>query len=566
MSIDDSDFDQANDVERVGQPESPVGLEAVVLAAPAPDIPGPFSLDRHYDRLESDLNEPIRLRELLAILCLVVLCDVTIYRGEGYAGFALLFSVAPFLIYLGSRQRISLPGLIAVAVMLLAVVARLAWSGSVLQVSCGFALLIAFAMSVAGQKPFCIDAVIFVSQIIPAGLANGVRYISRLISSGGWPARLPWLNVLLPLAALLTFGFIFIFANPDFLSLVSSRAEEWARQIGQWLSSLAPWEGIFWLAVIWIGFGLMRPFVKRSIAPQQKSIARRTSDEELRTKIYPAIRNTLFTVIGLFAVYLIIEFSTLWFREFPEGFYYAGYAHEGAAWLTLALGLATIMLSVIFRGRLLNDRRLTTLKRLAWIWSAQNFLLAVAVYNRLLIYVNFNGMTPMRTIAFLGISCVVVGFLMVVYKIARQRDFLWLFQHQLLTVAIAVFVYALLPVDLLVQQYNVGQVLQGRLAPAVQIAWHDVDDWGLIALIPLTESENPEIREGVRAMLAARQAELELRMRDREKAGWTAHQVNDQRILAQLQNVSHRWRKYASDAQAQEAAYERFAQYVYQWY
>ncbi len=56
---------------------------------------------------------------------------------------------------------------------------------------------------------------------------------------------------------------------------------------------------------------------------------------------YPALRNTLWTVIGLFAVYLVFEFMTLWFRSLPPGFYYAGYARERAAWLTVALALAT---------------------------------------------------------------------------------------------------------------------------------------------------------------------------------------------------------------------------------
>ncbi len=41
-------------------------------------------------------------------------------------------------------------------------------------------------------------------------------------------------------------------------------------------------------------------------------------------------RNTLWMVIVLFAVYLVYEVSSMWFRSFPKGFYYAGYAHQGA--------------------------------------------------------------------------------------------------------------------------------------------------------------------------------------------------------------------------------------------
>ncbi len=48
------------------------------------------------------------------------------------------------------------------------------------------------------------------------------------------------------------------------------------------------------------------------------------------------------------------------------------------------------MLSLIFRGRVLADPRLPRLRRLAWLWSAENMLLAAAVYHRLFIYIGFN--------------------------------------------------------------------------------------------------------------------------------------------------------------------------------
>jgi hypothetical protein len=47
--------------------------------------------------------------------------------------------------------------------------------------------------------------------------------------------------------------------------------------------------------------------------------------------LYVAYRNMLVALILLFTAYLGFEFATLWFRAFPEGFHYSGYAHEGAA-------------------------------------------------------------------------------------------------------------------------------------------------------------------------------------------------------------------------------------------
>ena len=120
---------------------------------------------------------------------------------------------------------------------------------------------------------------------------------------------------------------------------------------------------MFWGGVAWITIGLIRPYV----LPDEKDERTVLGPETTRSRFYPAYRNTLYAVVGLFAVYLVFEFQTLWFREFPKGFYYAGYAHQGAAWLTIALGLATLLLSVIFRGCVLTDDRLGSLKRTAAI-------------------------------------------------------------------------------------------------------------------------------------------------------------------------------------------------------
>ena len=54
---------------------------------------------------------------------------------------------------------------------------------------------------------------------------------------------------------------------------------------------------------------------------------------------------------------------------------------------------AQIVKSLIFRGRTLRDRRLARLRGLAWIWSVENFVLALTVYNRMYIYIDFNGLS-----------------------------------------------------------------------------------------------------------------------------------------------------------------------------
>ncbi|MBC7968501.1 MAG: DUF4173 domain-containing protein [Fuerstia sp.] len=280
--------------------------------------------------------------------------------------------------------------------------------------------------------------------------------------------------------------------------------------------------------------------------------------------MFGPFRNTLVTLISLFVVYLIFEFCTLWFRNFPAGFHYSGYAHEGAAWLTVALGLATLTLSLIFRGSMMNDPRIASLKKLAWVWSALNFLLAASVYNRLLIYVDFNGMTRMRVVGFLGTSAVVGGFILVLFKIMQRQRFIWLIRRQLWVLAFAVYLYLTVPVDMLVHQYNVNRILAGSPAPCVQISEHPITDDALPQLLPLLESDNQTIREGIRAMLRNRLIRLKSEA-DQNPQHWTATQFGKSHALQELQAAEASLQQISSYDKA-SSALQSFHDYAMQWW
>jgi hypothetical protein len=379
----------------------------------------------------------------------------------------------------------------------------------------------------------------------------------------------PWLSVVLPTTTALVFSTLFVLANPDLMAAFGEQIAQWLDTTRDWLMRAAPepLEVLFWLAVLWISTGLLRPVMGGS-GWDENSPDRadgRGSAKQQPSPLYPAFRNTLIVVIALFAVYLVFEFNTLWFRVFPDGFHYSGYAHEGAAWLTVALALATVVLSAIFRGDVLRDPRLPKLQRMAWIWSFENLLLALAVYNRLFIYIGFNGMTRMRIIGLFGISAVVVGFLLVVWKIARHRDFVWLIRRHLWTVAIAVYLWAITPVDMITVRYNVQRILSGDPAPSVQISVHPISSEGVPLLLPLLECDDPVVRDGIRAMLAERLEQAETAALRREQLGWTAYQIADEVMLDRLRSAKPLWARY-EDRGERAASLATFHEYAYQWY
>ncbi len=513
-------------------------------------------------------HPPVRWREIVAVLLLVVLSDLTIYRGQGFTGYAVLFLVAPLFLGLGAVGPLMRTSLWIVGTMTVVLAVKMIWCGSLLLVAAGFALLVCFAMALSGRRPYVLESVVFASQTIWAGYEGSIahgRHWGRLNP----PERnAAWLSYLLPTVTFVVFSVLFILANPDVFTFAWDRAEVVFTQIREWFLNFSLPEVLFWIAVAWVSIGLIRPVIRRTILDDEGIDSEKAVDlppTNERTPLYAAFRNTLITVIVLFAVYLVFEFWTLGLRTFPDNFYYAGYAHEGAAWLTLALALATVLLSVIFRGRILRDSRLPLLRALAWIWSLQNFLLAVAVYNRLFIYIGYNGMTRLRMVGIFGMSAVVIGFILVLWKIGKNRSFVWLLRRQLWTPVLLCYFYALLPVDAIVVKYNVQRIMAGDPKPSVQILHHEINAEGVLLLRPLLDCPDAIIREGVAALLAKRDDEAEALAVRRRRQGWTAYQIVDVLVLDNLRANRNEWAQYTVRSRRKQAL-DRFTEYAYRWF
>lgn len=85
---------------------------------------------------------------------------------------------------------------------------------------------------------------------------------------------------------------------------------------------------------------------------------------------------------------------------------------------------------------------------------------------------------------------------------------------------LAVVLYFLVPVDYVAHRYNVSRVAGGYLNPSVMIAVKPIDDEGIFPLLDLVNHPGESIREGVLAMLAKRQRQIEAYSRD---TPWSGH-------------------------------------------
>ncbi len=528
--------------------------------------------------------------EVLMVLGWTVAADLLIFRVRGYFAIAVFFAIAMLALFIVHQLRDELfqesqrptssgrrnrRGAVWIAGSLLVLaILRIGWSGSVPASLAAAYVFISLVLSLSGWLP-TLSRVLTTILFAPFFGAERLPQLQRVSTPEGIvPSRSVWLSVLFPLVAVGLFGSIFILANPDLVERVSGWIGRFSDKIFGFFSEISFWELPFVVLAFFVGCGVLRPFVPahndlllRLLGPgiAADSSPSKASPDETANPLYAPFRNTLIALIALFAAYLVFEFRTLWQREFPEGFYYAGYAHEGAAWLTIALALATLTLSIVFNHAMFRDPRVGRLKTLAWIWSAMNLLLAIAVYNRLSIYVGYNGMTRMRLVGFFGITLVLVGFVLVIRKILRQRSFQWLVQSQLIALSLAVVLYCLFPVDYIAHRYNAARVADGYLKPSVMIAVKPIDDEGVFPILDLVDHSDVIIREGVRAMLAERQRQIESYSQD-TPWHWHRYQYSKARLYRLLDQNKSKWSDYVNDPEARQQATTKFEDYAMQWY
>ena len=145
--------------------------------------------------------------------------------------------------------------------------------------------------------------------------AGIIQYGRQLNKLGPVIPQATWITIALPLLAFLVFGWLFILANPDWVVSFGEGMQRVFDVLQHWVHSYSPdlTEAGFWFAALWVLLGLLRPATDRSYLAESADNA--TDDDDSVTTdafLYPALRNTLVTVMILFAVYLVFghEWST----------------------------------------------------------------------------------------------------------------------------------------------------------------------------------------------------------------------------------------------------------------
>lgn len=487
MSENDFSYDSSNETKKHKTPQfiPPDLISEKKPTGESSGKPAPSSLNHSKE-------PPYKIREYVSLFLALVLADVCLYKGGGFAGFALLFFMMPMIVFAGAGMRKRSAASCVIAAFLLIIALRSLYLGNAIITLTGIILIYAFAYSMTGRRILHENTIQAILIMVIMGVRSLFRYGKNIKDERG-QNRIAL--IIVPLVFVIVFAFIFIMANP----VLKDSMKDFYNSLDYFIPNIN--RIIFWIVMLILVAGLLRPPYelltenKKSESIPEKKYGNHESSH------YAITRNTIIALIILFAVYFVFEFYYLWIRPIPDDFRYSEYAHQGAAWLTFALAFATLIIWLVFNKDLMRDDRISNLKKIVWIWCAENFVLALCAFHRTQIYVHYNGFSRMRVLAVFGIATVVAGFILVVWKVAHAKKFKWLIRRQIMALLIALILYLVTPVDYIVTKYNVSRIMKGDYAPTVQIAAHDVGIGGVPALIPLLDSDKEVISEGIAALL-----------------------------------------------------------------
>jgi hypothetical protein len=288
-------------------------------------------------------------------------------------------------------------------------------------------------------------------------------------------AAITWV---VPAGFALAFLLLFSQANPLIETALSALKVESAFEL------LHPLRIGLWVVVAVIAWPLLRP----KLLPWPKAV-------EVQGPVLPraeslifgrsAILRSLVLFNALFAVQTVLDCIYLWGGiRLPDGLSYADYAHRGAYPLIVTALLAgAFVLAAMRKSGPAESSPL--IRRLVYLWIAQNVLLVVSSILRLDLYVQVYSLTEMRIAAGIWMGLVAVGLLLILVKILRRYSNRWLVSSNLVALGVTLWGCSFVDFSAVIAQFNIenSRELGGKGQP---LDLHYLGDLGPSAIPAIT--------------------------------------------------------------------------------
>ncbi len=469
------------------------------------------------------------VRELVALAGFAILYHAAFgLTGYGGYGAAVFFATAGALVFVARRKVRAQPMALAMGTAVLVLAARLAYAPSVLAGVMATGALAGFALSMWRRNLHATDAFVATAAATGYGFAQMDGFARRIAAGLRAERAMPVVIAGVVASAVgLVFAGVFAFANP----VVARIAEHAWGAVAALFTPALVGRLFATFVTMMAGVALMRPLLPRKRVEYIDSAVQPATDTFRMVAV-----TTLVVVNVLFVAYDILDAVVLVGGRPPSGVTTQAYAHQGVAWLTVALSLATTTLSFIFREALAVDPRANFARRLAFAWIAESIVLAGFALERVRMHIEYSGLSDLRFVAVLGILTATSGLVLVAHKIRAQRTFMWLVRRQADVFAVALALYVVLPTNALSARLNVARIQRGDLGPLVHVEEQVVSNESLPLMLSLLDHPDARVRNGVAAIAKTKLAALNGAPLER----WSAGSVTETRARMALTNAKER--------------------------
>jgi hypothetical protein len=165
------------------------------------------------------------------------------------------------------------------------------------------------------------------------------------------------------------------------------------------------------------------------------------------------------------------------------GFSHAAFVHQGVYTLIVSIVLAISILLYYFRGNMNFYRKHVVLKRLAYLWIAQNLLLAASITFKNFLYIQEFSLTYKRIGVFVYIILVVAGLLTTYVKVREKKTTWYLLNVNSWVAILLLLVSSFVPWDTWITQYNLSK----NNSPDLRYLIH-LSDANITQLLPFQEN------------------------------------------------------------------------------
>ena len=307
----------------------------------------------------------------------------------------------------------------------------------------------------------------------PLGFIREMKVIRAIRNRGRLHPRLMTLaNVLLPLAAISTFGLLLMTANPLIESAVTHIS--W----GNSLDFLLTWMPFATLVAFLLSRAILgiRP-VKNEPMLEDAVIWRAQYFMPVPVTI------TLLALNGMFLAENILDLEYVWSgTALPAGMNYAEYVHRGSYTL-IATAILAGMLVIFALQPGSQSEASAPVRWLVYLWTVQNVFLVASSAKRTLSYVDAYGMTLWRLSGLIWMGLVAAGLIFIAARVITRRNNPWLINVNLGTAFAVLLTCGLFDFRAIVAEWNVSHAIQ-QISPTSTIQTLDLDTSYLMGLGP----------------------------------------------------------------------------------